>query len=88
MFLFSQSSGTLGPTAANFLMSYNYAGGSPYKAITLAFWSGLIEILAGLLNLGFLIQFVSGPVMSAFKSVVEILVKILLGFTLTLILTK
>ena len=69
-------------------MSYNYAGGSPYKAITLAFWSGLIEILAGLLNLGFLIQLVSGPVMSAFKSVVEILVKILLGFTLTLILTK
>ena len=88
MFLFSQSSGTVGPTAANFLMSYNYAGGSPYKAITLAFWSGLIEILAGLLNLGFLIQLVSGPVMSAFKSVVEILVKILLGLTLTLILTK
>lgn len=57
-------------------MSHHYAGGCPYKAITLAFWSGLIEILAGMLNLGFLIQFVSGPVMSAFTSVVSILVKI------------
>ena len=55
-------------------MSYNYAGGTPYKAVTLAFWSGLIEILAGVFNLGFLIQFISQPVMSAFTSVVSILV--------------
>jgi len=68
------SQSTVGPTAVNFLMSYHYAGGCPYKAVTLAFWSGLIEILAGMLNLGFLIQFVSGPVMSAFTSVVSILV--------------
>ena len=65
---------TVGPTAVNFLMTYKYAGGVPYKAITLAFWSGLIEILAGLCNLGFLLQFVSGPVTSAFTSVVSILV--------------
>ena len=67
---------TVGPTAVNFLMSYNYAGGTPYKAVTLAFWAGLIEILAGIFNLGFLIQFVSGPVMSAFTSVVSILVSL------------
>ena len=66
---------TIGPTAVNFLMSYNYAGGVPYKAVTLAFWAGLIEILAGVFNLGFLIQFISGPVMSAFTSVVSIMVK-------------
>ena len=65
---------TVGPTAVNFLMTYKYAGGVPYKAVTLAFWSGLIEILAGLCNLGFLIQFVSGPVTSAFTSVISILV--------------
>ena len=65
---------TVGPTAVNFLMSYNYAGGVPYKAVTLAFWSGLIEILAGVCNLGFLIQFISGPVISSFTSVVSILV--------------
>ena len=65
---------TVGPTAVNYLMSYNYAGGTPYKAVTLAFWSGLVEIVAGICNLGFLIQFVSGPVMSAFSTVVSILV--------------
>ena len=55
-------------------MSHNYAGGVPYKAVTLAFWSGLIEILAGICNLGFLIQFISGPVISAFTVVVSVLV--------------
>ena len=53
-------------------MSYNYAGGTPYKAVTLAFWSGLIEIVAGICNLGFLIQFVSATVMSAFMTVISI----------------
>ena len=67
---------TVGPTAVNSLMSYNYAGGSPYKAVTLAFFSGLIEIMAGILNLGFLIQFISGPVISAFSSAVSIQVPI------------
>ena len=78
---------TVGPTAVNFLMTYKYAGGVPYKAITLAFWSGLIEILAGLCNLGFLIQFVSGPVTSAFTSVVSILVTDN-GLTLLCIITS
>ena len=63
---------TVGPTAVNYLMSYNYAGGTPYKAVTLAFWSGLIEILAGFFNMGFLIQFISAPVLSAFTNVVSI----------------
>ena len=67
---------TVGPTAVNSLMSFNYAGGSPYKAVTLAFFSGLIEILAGILNLGFLIQYISGPVISAFSSAVSIQVVI------------
>ena len=66
----------MGPTAVNSLMSFNYAGGSPYKAVTLAFFSGLIEILAGILNLGFLIQYISGPVISAFSSAVSIQVVI------------
>ena len=53
-------------------MSYNYAGGSPYKAVTLSFWAGLIEMLAGFFNLGFMIQFISKPVLSAFTNVVAI----------------
>lgn len=63
---------TVGPTAVNSLMSFNYAGGTPYKAVTLAFFSGLIEIIAGIFNLGFLIQYISGPVISAFSSAVSI----------------
>ena len=61
---------TIGPTAVNSIMSFNYAGGSPYKAVTLAFFSGIIEILCGILNLGFLIQYISQPVVTAFSSAV------------------
>ena len=53
-------------------MSYDYAGGSPFKVVTLSFWAGLIEILAGFLNLGFFIQFISKPVLAAFSNVVAI----------------
>ena len=63
---------TIGPTAVNALMSYNYAGPSVIRALTLAFFCGLIEIAAGVLNLGFLLSFISMPVISAFTSVVSI----------------
>ena len=53
-------------------MSYDYAGGSPFKVVTLSFWAGLIEMLAGFLNLGFIIQFISKPVLAAFSNVVAI----------------
>ena len=66
---------TIGPTAVNSIMSFNYAGGTPYKAVTLAFFSGIIEILCGILNLGFLIQYISQPVVTAFSSAVCIQVK-------------
>ena len=42
------------------------------KALTLSFYAGLIEILAGILNLGSLINFISVPVISAFTSAVSI----------------
>ena len=63
---------SVGPTAVNYLMSYDYAGGSPFKVVTLSFWAGLIEMLAGFLNLGFIIQFISKPVLAAFSNVVAI----------------
>lgn len=63
---------TIGPTAVNSIMSYNYAGGTPRNSATLAFFSGLIEMIAGFLNLGFLIRYISGPVISAFTSAVSI----------------
>ena len=43
---------TIGPTAINSLMSFTYAGGCPSRSLTLAFFVGLIEIMAGVLNLG------------------------------------
>ena len=62
----------MGPTAVNALMSYSYAGPSVIHALTLSFYVGLIEILAGLLNLGGLINYISAPVISAFTSAVSI----------------
>ena len=43
---------TIGPTAVNALMSYNYAGPSIQGALTLGFFTGVIEMAAGLMNLG------------------------------------
>ena len=51
---------TVGPTAVNALMTYNYVGSLNTNiidaALTLGFFSGLIEIGTGILNLGIFIQ--------------------------------
>jgi len=56
-------------------MTQNYVqkGGIEY-AIMLSFLTGCIELLAGLLNLGFLMDFVSGPVISGFVSAAAVTV--------------
>ena len=50
----------MGPTAVNALMTYNYVGSLNTNiieaALTLGFFSGLIEIGTGFLNLGISIQ--------------------------------
>ena len=50
----------MGPTAVNALMTYNYVGSLNTNiidaALTLGFFSGLIEIGTGILNLGISIQ--------------------------------
>ena len=43
---------TIGPTAPNALLSFNYAGNSIVHALTLGFFAGIVEIFAGLFNLG------------------------------------
>ena len=43
---------TVGPTAVNSLMSFNYAGNSIVKAVTLGFFAGIVELTAGIFNLG------------------------------------
>lgn len=63
----------IGPTAIMALMTYQYtsSGGAPY-AVLLCFTSGLIEFVSGVINLGFLINFISQPVISGFTSAAAI----------------
>lgn len=76
-----------GPTAIASLLTFQAVHGmGPEHAILLCFLSGLIEVLMGLLGLGFLIDFVSGPVSSGFTSAVALIivssqVKDVLGIT-------
>ncbi|KAF9416924.1 hypothetical protein HW555_005840 [Spodoptera exigua] len=63
-----------GPTAIASLLTYQVAGGVVEKAILLAFLAGLVELLMGVLGLGFLINFVSGPVSSGFTSAVALMI--------------
>ncbi|KAG7154032.1 Sodium-independent sulfate anion transporter-like 2 [Homarus americanus] len=78
----------MGPTAIMSLMTYQYSsqGGADY-AVLLAFISGIIELLGGIVNLGFLINFISQPVISGFTSAAAITIassqlKALLGLSL------
>lgn len=58
----------VGPTSilAMIVLPYAMAGGPQYS-ILLAFLGGCIQLLAGILNLGFIVDFISFPVISAFS---------------------
>ncbi|KAH0629368.1 hypothetical protein JD844_011401 [Phrynosoma platyrhinos] len=75
---------TLGPTAIMSLLVSSYAFHDPTYAILLAFLSGCIQLAMGLLHLGFLLDFISYPVIKGFTSAAAVTigfnqVKILLG---------
>ncbi|XP_011496529.1 PREDICTED: sodium-independent sulfate anion transporter [Ceratosolen solmsi marchali] len=66
-----------GPTAIISLLTYQTVGHlqDPEKhAILLCFLSGVIELFMGIFGLGFLIDFVSGPVSSGFTSAVALII--------------
>lgn len=63
-----------GPTAIASLLTYQVAGGVVEKAILLNFFAGVVKLLMGVLGLGFLINFVSGPVSSGFTSAVALMI--------------
>lgn len=64
---------TIGPTAIMALMTQPYTTGkSPDYAVLLAFLSGIITLVLGLLNLGFLVQFISTSVISGFTTAAAI----------------
>ncbi|XP_017470317.1 PREDICTED: sodium-independent sulfate anion transporter-like isoform X1 [Rhagoletis zephyria] len=63
-----------GPTAIAALLTFQIARGSLEKTILLTFLTGLIEVLMGIFQLGFLIDFVSGPVSAGFTSAASLII--------------
>lgn len=55
-------------------MTFQTARGSWQRAVLLSFLTGIIELFMGLFGLGFLIDFVSGPVSSGFTSAVALII--------------
>ncbi|XP_071568572.1 sodium-independent sulfate anion transporter [Temnothorax nylanderi] len=64
----------IGPTALLSLLTWTYASGIPEYAALLCFLSGCITILLGILRLGFLIEFISIPVVSGFTSAASVII--------------
>ncbi|XP_050510181.1 sodium-independent sulfate anion transporter isoform X1 [Diabrotica virgifera virgifera] len=65
----------VGPSAISALMTYQATKGlGPEYAILLTFLTGIVLLLMGLFGLGFLIDFVSGPVSSGFTSAVALII--------------
>ncbi|XP_037787000.1 sodium-independent sulfate anion transporter-like isoform X5 [Penaeus monodon] len=64
---------TIGPTAIMAIMTHEYSGaGGADFAVLLCFLSGLIILASGICNLGFLIMFISKPVICGFTSAAAI----------------
>eukprot|EP00062_Callorhinchus_milii_P004688 gi/632943323/ref/XP_007886888.1/ PREDICTED: sodium-independent sulfate anion transporter [Callorhinchus milii] len=59
---------TLGPTAIMSLLVSIYAFHDPAYAVLLAFLSGCVQLAMGILRLGFLVDFISLPVIKGFTS--------------------
>lgn len=64
----------IGPTALISLLTFTYARGIPEYAILLCFLSGCVTIVLGILRLGFLVEFVSVPVVSGFTSAASLII--------------
>lgn len=79
----------IGPTAIMALLTSEYVKASgPQAAVLLCFICGILQLALGLMNLGFLIDFISAPVISGFTSAAAIIIsstqlKGLLGVQLT-----
>jgi len=63
------SCAALGPTSILSILTAPFAlAGGPMYAILLSFISGIVMLICGMLNLGFVVDFVSFPVISAFST--------------------
>ncbi|MED6261250.1 hypothetical protein ATANTOWER_002791 [Ataeniobius toweri] len=57
---------TLGPTAIMSLLCFSVVGGQPHRAVLLSLLCGVIQAAMALLRLGFLLDFISYPVIKGF----------------------
>ncbi|GLV44590.1 Epidermal stripes and patches [Carabus blaptoides fortunei] len=65
----------IAPTALLSLLTHNYTYGThPAFAVLLCFLAGCVELLFGLMNLGFLVEFVSVPVVAGFTSAAALII--------------
>lgn len=74
IFLGSCKDVPVGPSAIVALLTFQVAHGSWQKSVLLCLMCGIVEMLMGLFGLGFLIDFVSGPVSSGFTSAVSLII--------------
>lgn len=65
---------SVGPSSTSSFLTGQVAGGNWPRAIVCGVIAGLVELLMGLFGLGFIIDFVSGPVLSGFSSAVAIMI--------------
>lgn len=66
---------SIGPTSLMALLTLQYTIDKPPEyAIVLAFLAGCVELLMGLLRLGFIVDFISMPVTSAFTSATSLII--------------
>ncbi|XP_066159016.1 sodium-independent sulfate anion transporter-like isoform X2 [Euwallacea fornicatus] len=65
----------MGPTAISALLTNQAVDGKgPEHAILLCFLTGSVQLVMGIFGLGFLIDFISGPVSSGFTSAVALII--------------
>ncbi|ODM93537.1 Sodium-independent sulfate anion transporter, partial [Orchesella cincta] len=87
IFLGSTTAVTIGPTAVLAIMTLSYSSGQPpAKGVMLGLLTGIVTLFMGVFKLGFIVNFISAPVNSAFTSAAAITIcstqiKALLGLS-------
>lgn len=66
---------SIGPTSLMALLTFQFTQDLPVEfVILLSFLAGCVEFLMGILNMGFLVDFISAPVTSGFTSATSIII--------------
>lgn len=74
IFLGSCKDVPMGPSSIASLLTFQATGGVWQKAVFLCFLTGLVEVVMGFIGMGFLLNFVSGPVNSGFTSACALII--------------